>query len=358
MINKQRSDVWHWFSHGHISPNDFKAAMSVASPHPSIQQWRKLIGYLLLYLGVLLLSAGVIFFMAFNWNALTNLTKFALVESLLLLFIVGFYLFNRQQRKQTTPKRVENHYGWTLANAMLLGASIMVGALLALVGQTYQTGADPWQLFATWALLILPFAIIAGFDLLWLLVLVLLNVSLVLYFRTFSGMFSFIFEDIEQIAVFAWCNLVMHGVFTALRRVKWAGQSHFCSPSVETTALFVSVFGLTWMMIWVVFEFKFNLRFACLGLFYLLTMAGVFGWYRYRLPTLYPLTLVLISLSAVIIGLLSRGLLDSNDPVGGFFMLAMVVVGLTSGCLIWLKQLQKLFIEMACVDTEVTRHEP
>src|SRR5690606_8361253 len=52
-------------------------------------------------------------------------------------------------------------------------ACVLLGALLALVGQTYQTGADPWQLFALWALLMLPW-VAAGRSvvlcLLWVLV--------------------------------------------------------------------------------------------------------------------------------------------------------------------------------------------
>lgn len=46
-------------------------------------------------------------------------------------------------------------------------AWIGIGALFAYVGQTYQTGADPWQLFALWALLGLPIGFAARSDWLW-----------------------------------------------------------------------------------------------------------------------------------------------------------------------------------------------
>ncbi len=51
--------------------------------------------------------------------------------------------------------------------AATLLATLLLGALLALMGQTYQTGADPWQLFAFWALLALPWMLAARRDLLW-----------------------------------------------------------------------------------------------------------------------------------------------------------------------------------------------
>ena len=49
-----------------------------------------------------------------------------------------------------------------------LAALLATGALFAYFGQTYQTGADPWQLFALWALLTLPLALAARSDALWL----------------------------------------------------------------------------------------------------------------------------------------------------------------------------------------------
>jgi hypothetical protein len=46
-------------------------------------------------------------------------------------------------------------------------ALLAIGGLFAYFGQTYQTGADPWQLFAVWAALALPLCIAARSDVLW-----------------------------------------------------------------------------------------------------------------------------------------------------------------------------------------------
>jgi uncharacterized membrane-anchored protein len=46
-------------------------------------------------------------------------------------------------------------------------AFILAGALFATIGQRYQTGADPWQLFAVWAVLTLPLAVAVAHDLVW-----------------------------------------------------------------------------------------------------------------------------------------------------------------------------------------------
>ncbi|WP_217806087.1 DUF2157 domain-containing protein [Halomonas sp. BC1] len=60
-------------------------------------------------------------------------------------------------------------------------AVCVVGVLLALIGQVYQTGADPWQLFAGWAVLALPWVVMARLSELWLLWWGLVNMAIWLY---------------------------------------------------------------------------------------------------------------------------------------------------------------------------------
>ncbi|MET0346849.1 MAG: DUF2157 domain-containing protein [Casimicrobiaceae bacterium] len=45
--------------------------------------------------------------------------------------------------------------------AALVVAALLVGALLALVGQVYQTGADRFELFAAWAVAIVAWVLVA-----------------------------------------------------------------------------------------------------------------------------------------------------------------------------------------------------
>jgi len=61
-------------------------------------------------------------------------------------------------------------------------ADRLVGPLLAIYGQTYQTGADPYGLFLTWCALIIPWAVLGNFAAIWVLALLLLDVSLVLFY--------------------------------------------------------------------------------------------------------------------------------------------------------------------------------
>ncbi len=112
----------------------------------------------LLALGVGHALAGIIFFFAYNWDDLSTTAKFAILESgvvltALLALVLG-------------PDK-------PAGKAFLISATVLVGVLLAVIGQVYQTGADAWHLFAWWALLTLPWVLVsrsAGHWLVWLIV--------------------------------------------------------------------------------------------------------------------------------------------------------------------------------------------
>lgn len=97
----------------------------------------------------LLLGAALIFWVAANWAGQSRSFKIHLLQAAVLLPGLLALL----------------HARWR--SAWLLLATLALGGLLALVGQSYQTGADPWQLFATWALLALPWMLAARRDGLW-----------------------------------------------------------------------------------------------------------------------------------------------------------------------------------------------
>jgi uncharacterized membrane protein len=119
-----------------------------------------------LLIGAGLVLSGIISFFAFNWAALGRFAKMGSIAAAMTGCAAAAL-----RRPDTLLSRV-----------LLLAASVLLGALLAVYGQTYQTGADPWGLFATWAVLILPWAIAACFTPLWLLVIALADTAYVLYF--------------------------------------------------------------------------------------------------------------------------------------------------------------------------------
>ena len=104
---------------------------------------------LLVAVAALLLGTGAIFWIAANWQDWGRVAKFVLLEGSLALALAAAVWVPRAR------------------TAALMLCVLLLGALLAYIGQTYQTGADPWTLFAIWALLAVPWLIAGRSDTLW-----------------------------------------------------------------------------------------------------------------------------------------------------------------------------------------------
>ena len=113
--------------------------------------------------------AGVIFFFAYNWAKMGRFARFGLLEFGIAAATLAAWRIPRIQE------------------AALGFAALLVGALLAVYGQEYQTGADDYELFRAWMLLILPWILVARSPLLWLLELALANLTLLLYWEQVHG---------------------------------------------------------------------------------------------------------------------------------------------------------------------------
>jgi uncharacterized membrane-anchored protein/uncharacterized membrane protein len=101
------------------------------------------------YVGPLLAGLGLVMWLAANWDGFGRYGRFGVVAAALIISVGGALAIRRARP------------------GFLLLAFLSAGGLFALIGQTYQTGADPWSLFAIWAALTLPFALAARSDAVW-----------------------------------------------------------------------------------------------------------------------------------------------------------------------------------------------
>lgn len=128
---------------------------------PSKASWSRYLYWHALILGVVLFVAGTIFFVAANWSSLPGVARMGIVGGLLAIAtMVGGYLGD-----SLTGRAVS-----------LLGG-LLFGPLLAVYGQVYQTGADAWQLFAMWALVLLAYAVLVRFVGTWVIALIITHVA-------------------------------------------------------------------------------------------------------------------------------------------------------------------------------------
>ncbi|MEE9349666.1 MAG: DUF2157 domain-containing protein [Flavobacteriaceae bacterium] len=128
--------------------------------------WTHFLKLLFISLGVAFTTAGIIFFFAYNWNDLHKFIKLGLIGSL----IIGLTLFVAFSKNSQTIK-----------NVILTGVTMLVGVLFAVFGQIYQTGANAYDFFLGWTMAVALWVFISNFSAMWLVFMVLANITLVLY---------------------------------------------------------------------------------------------------------------------------------------------------------------------------------
>lgn len=131
----------------------------------SAQQWKEFGYYALLICGIGFLVSGVVFFFAFNWDQMAVSVKFALIGLGILLSAYG----------AMTSRVTES-----INKISLVATSVLIGVLLAVFGQTYQTGANAYDLFLTWLLIVTPLTLVSQSTYQWLFFSILANTTLIL----------------------------------------------------------------------------------------------------------------------------------------------------------------------------------
>ncbi len=322
MRKNNRLILLEWAEQSRIDVSKLPDALRLSGAMPDGNDWHRFLDKLLLLLGALLAVSGVIFFFAYNWDEMGRFSRFALVQGLIVLTLLGVWQLGLEK---------------ITGKVALLSAGILVGVLLALVGQTYQTGADTYELFAVWCLLILPWAFLSRFDLMWLFCLLLLNIAIVLYYQTFGGFFSIAF-GVEQVlwllfiintlALLVWEWLV-HSVRTSRRSVRWVTRLLATASGgfITSLAIFAALGN--------------NVAGTLPALFgWAIWMLGAYYWYRKVELDVYVLAIGVLSAVAVINVALSRVLFDtlSVDGAGGFTLLSLSVIGISALGAVWLKR--------------------
>lgn len=314
--------IAHWLEQDALSAAQIPEALRLAGIPPSRPEWRQWIERLLLWLGVAALLAGLIFFVAANWSGMGRFFKFALTEAAIVVSLAAYALGARFRH----------------GNAALLAASLAVGALLALIGQTYQTGADTFELFLVWALLITPWVLVARLPALWILWLAILHVAYAFYVRTFSVLWGFFLgndsELLVAVVLFDFLALIVWEYCAARgqewMRGRWAPRLLALAggAAVSTLAVFAIIDhgahrGIHFML-------------------YVIVLAGLYAGYRRVVPDLFMLAGGALSAIVVSTTGLARVLLDDRgDMIGSFLLLGTYSMLATAAAAWWLRQITR-----------------
>lgn len=287
--------------------------MHLALGAPPAEDWRRFLSTTMLALGGMLVLSGIIYFFAYNWADLHRFAKMGLIAA----GIAGTALGSRRLGDKLSGQ------------FCLLAASVLVGALLAVYGQTYQTGADAFELFAGWAALILPWVVLSRFPGLWLLLIVLVNTGVGLFyvqvllpdpFRAFNPL-----QGLDWLAV----------VLTLINGFAWATYEHFANLRVpwlqdRSMARILAMMtaapalGMSMALILDPNDLATPAAYLSLGLV-LATLAADYALHRHLRGELFLLTLGLFCAITLITTFIGKVVVESADDIE----VALIVIPLT-----------------------------
>ncbi len=366
-MSQSRRTIEQLLQQGQLPLSNVEAAATHLQVYPSASTWRSFFDRAALIIGVIALSLALVFFVAYNWQDLGKMGKFALVEGALAMTIALYVVFSFRRR-------------YTLIRQLLLLiASIITGSLLALFGQVYQTGADTWQLFFGWAALIIPWVIIARFPALWLLWLGLVNSFLLLYLDVID--LSFVnasYQSVIPATILASVNFIALNLWLMFLNNKRHSTRQAVASNTNTNALIseiaiaepsllssrlsthdmilhsepglhwssylvglVSTIAITFLAITTVFDVDSILA----TLLSLLLWAGWCGfmYWRFYLQQIDILMLSYFCFSTIIVVMFwAVKLLPSNFDAGTFLILTILLLGMITYAIKWLFALSKV----------------
>lgn len=265
-------------------------------------------------LGAALLGLGLIFWVAANWEDLGRTGRFALIQAVFVASCLGAYAAPAARAP------------------LLLIAMLAIGGLFAYFGQTYQTGADPWQLFAVWAALALPLCLVARSDVLWTPWMLVLATGVTLWMQAHSRHSWLVRAEDIDILLTGWAVLLLACALMSPLLARWTGTG----PWPLRLGLLLAVIMMTGSSLSALFGSDIATPYWA-GLGVLVVVAGVLLTRQFF--DVFGLSAAALGINTLLVcGLASRLFDNGNDAIGGMLMLglcAAILLALTVQGILW-----------------------
>ena len=195
----------------------------------------------------------------------------------------------------------------------LTGLMVLTGVLLGLYGQTFQTGANTYELFFAWAALSVPFAWLSRQPGIWAFWCVILNIALALYAQSASTwMFFSQYSESINWMVLGLINLALTWIFLRQLHSQWLYRFLLvCAAGFATIGSLSLVLG--------------SQGGQMVGIFYLANCAALVAFTQYAKPKdIFPITLLAFNLVVTSTAMFARH--GDLGDVGMFFALSFWVL--------------------------------
>ncbi len=278
--------------------------------------WSKFIKTFLMSLGIAFLVSGVIFFFAYNWASLHKFAKLGLVQVLLIAMVSVAVFSNLNQN---------------VKGIILMGAGMLVGALFAVFGQIYQTGANAYDFFFGWTAFIALWVFVSNFGPMWLLFLALINISIWQYFEQVLG-------HVDEVIMLDLLFVINVLYLILLKVLAHFGKINLVPRWLERVIVLVSISYLTFNLSFQIMDFdSMSYRTFLLGLIAL--PLGIY--YGKREKDTFFIATIGLSIILIFLSLLIKGVFEGGDGLGGFFIISIYVIGSISGLIFSIVNLNK-----------------
>lgn len=324
------ADVLRLAEDGVLAPAAVTRALQLTGSVPSAAGWLRLLDRLLVGVGATLLLAGVVCLVAYNWAGLGRWARFGLAQAALLLVLAAAAWVGPGTR-----------YGKLLLTATI----VLVGPLLALFGQTYQTGADLSDLFRSWALLTLPWVLASRFAPAWLVWLVIAEAWLALRVQALDLWWDFVFGGVPTWLLACALNAVILALWEfAATRFAWLRGDDLPAgvgrggPWLVATVLLALLTGIVCALV-----FDVGPPGAAIApVAWLVVLAAGYRAYRIWRVDLVMLALGWTALTAVLLALALRLLGRLDSPYLSLLVASLVVVMASIRGRQWLAQVARV----------------
>lgn len=304
---------------GQLDAPAHRAALAIAGFVPDARRWHDFLSRFFLLSGAVLLVAAIGYFVAYNWEAMGRFAKIGLLElALIAAAALALYWPADEFRGRVA----------------LLAAVLLIGPLFAFIGQTYQTGADTFELFRAWALLALPWALLARWRPVWCAWLVVANLALSLYFTdAWRPWFA------ASTLVECGTALLLFNALFLLALEMAATNLTGGALSAERLAIAAVLTAAT--MLYLQFLFDVEGRHLIAWLLGLGAFAAVRVAYESKRLDLVALAMWAFAAVVCSVGTVGKVLFEARAEAFAFLMTGLSAIGLSAWAALWLRQLHR-----------------
>ncbi len=308
---------------GDLTPAAHARSLELAYASPAGGAWRSFLERLLLFLGTALVTTGVIFFFAYNWQDLGRFGKLGLLEAGILAAVLATWKLGTRKLS---------------GQVALTAAAVLAVALMALYGQIYQTGADDYAVFLVAALLIAPWVVAGRFEPLWLVFWVLANTTFLLFWG----------QEVASRNEAQWVRPPVYLYLFLANGLAWTLGERFrrAVPRLRVLTALAALAALTVPCLQWIFEIPNAEADAALkglaGVGWMAVIAFVLWFYRRREPQLFMLAAALASVVTVLTSVAFQWLMiEADGGAGHVLVVALVLIIQISGAAGWLRRVSR-----------------